>query len=375
VNLQEYRDTYERIVAEVHSAVIGQDRAVRLLLTSILAEGHTILTGVPGLGRTLIAEAIGTVLGLKVSRIQFTPDLLPTDVTGAEVIELIAGAHRRRFVPGPVFANLVLADEINRSPARTQSALLEAMQERQVTTGGLRHPLERPFLVVATENNLDTEGVYSLPEAQLDRFMMQIEMKYPSEDDEVDILGATTSVFRQEVSQVTDPATVVAMQEFAKAIPVTKTIKQFAARLVRASRWEGDRGAAPVSKRPRRHWWGGAGKERGVDRVAQYVRWGASPRAGQALLRASKVRAIVAGRAYVTREDVMSVFGPIMVHRVIPDHRAGARGLTSEKVLDRLLAEVQEETAPKPSSSRMRALLAPMSRRRTHGPEDDRPVT
>ncbi len=348
--------------------VIGQDRVVELLLTSILAEGHTILTGVPGLGRTLIAETVGKVLGLSVSRIQFTPDLLPTDVTGAEVIELVGGAHRRRFVPGPVFANLVLADEINRSPARTQSALLEAMQERQVTVGGERHPLARPFLVVATKNNLDTEGVYSLPEAQLDRFLMQIEMKYPSAEDEVNILGATTSVYKAEVSQIADPETVLAMQDFARSIPVTKTVKHFAARLVRASRWEGERHVvSPTVRRRRRYWWGGARKHDGDDRVAQYVRWGASPRAGQALLRAAKVRAIVHGRAYVTREDIISVFEPILAHRVIPDHRAGARGLTTERILGRLLDEVQEEMAPKPSSSRMRALLLPWKRQGSGG--------
>ena len=217
MDLPEFRRTYQRILDEVKVAVVGQDRVIELLLTCVMAEGHAILTGVPGLGRTLIAETLGRVLGLNVRRIQFTPDLLPTDVTGTDVIDFKEGRFSHRFVPGPVFANLVLADEINRSPARTQAALLEAMQEKQVTANGRQHTLERPFLVVATQNTLDTEGVYPLPEAQLDRFLMQIEMRYPGEDAEVEILDATTSVYSGTVDRVTDPATVVAMQQFGSA--------------------------------------------------------------------------------------------------------------------------------------------------------------
>ena len=363
MDLQTFRNTYNRIIEEVCSVVIGQDKVVHLLLTAILADGHVILTGVPGLGRTLIAETIGKALGLAVNRIQFTPDLLPTDITGTEVIELVEGEHRYRYVPGPVFANMILADEINRSPARTQSALLEAMQERQVTANGKRYPLDKPFLVVATQNTLDTEGVYPLPEAQLDRFMMQIEIRYPSEEAEAEIVDATTSIFHQTAEAVTDAKTVVEMQQFAKVIPVTKTVKEFAAHLVRSSRWEEKKevGGERVRK-SKRYWWGGIRKVGTTDRVAQYVRWGASPRAGQALLRAAKVIAIVQGRAYVTREDIIGVFSPILTHRVIPDHRAGAKGLTSQKMLERLINEVCEEMAPKPVSSRMRALLSPMKR-------------
>ncbi len=364
MDLQTFRDNFRRITEEVESVVIGQDRIVRLLLTAILAEGHVILTGVPGLGRTLIAETIGKVLGLKVSRIQFTPDLLPTDVTGTEVVEMIEGAHQYRYIPGPVFANMILADEINRAPARTQSALLEAMQEKQVTAAGKRYPLDKPFLVVATQNTLETEGVYPLPEAQLDRFMMQIEMDYPDADAEVGIVDATTSVIHHTASAVCDPATVVEMQQFAKMIPVTQTIKEFTSKLVRASRWEGE----PVRLRrdtieaKKRFWWGGLKKESKIDRVAQYVRWGASPRAGQCLLRAGKISAIVKGRSYVAREDIVEVAHPILAHRVIPDHRAGAKGLTSLKVVERLVEEVNQATAPQPVSSRMKSLLVSTNR-------------
>jgi MoxR-like ATPase len=363
VDIQEFRDTYRRIVDEIQAVVIGQKRVVHLLLTSVLAEGNVLLTGVPGLGRTLVAETLGKVLGLKTSRLQFTPDLLPTDVTGTEVIDTLDGFHQHRFIKGPVFANMVLADEINRSPPRTQAALLEAMQEHQVTAAGHRYVLPKPFIVIATQNTIDTEGVYRLPEAQLDRFLMQIETKYPSVESELDILDATTSIYHRGVRQIANSATVIQMQEFAKAIPVTRTVKEYASNLVRASRWEkGNVAQAPALRpgRSRRHWWGGLRQTARDDRVAQYVRWGASPRAGQALLRAAKIIAIMHDRAYVTREDVVNVFAPVLAHRVIVDHRAGARGLTSQNVLDRLVAEVNEQTAPKPTSQRMKKLLLSM---------------
>jgi MoxR-like ATPase len=368
LDLEEYRETYERIVDEVTKVVVGQDRAVRLLLTCIMADGHAILTGVPGLGRTLIGETMGKALGLSVNRIQFTPDLLPTDVTGTEVIELRDGRHHRRYVPGPVFANMVLADEINRSPSRTQSALLEAMQERQVTVNGQCRRLQTPFLVIATQNSLDTEGVYRLPEAQLDRFMMQIEMVYPTEDDEVRIVDATTSTTRRTASAVTDAETVLAMQHFARSIPVTKTVKVFVAQLVRSSRWEDvGRKRGEAEKVTKRHWWGGKRTVTEGGGVARYIRWGASPRAGQALLRAAKVRAIVEGRSYVVRGDVIAVSGATLAHRVLPDHRAGAKGLTSQHVLEQLVEEVETKLAPQPTSSRMRSLLTPMEQWRKRG--------
>lgn len=363
MDIEEFRGTYQRILDEVKVAVIGQDRVVELLLTCVMAEGHAILTGMPGLGRTLIAETLGQVLGLAVRRIQFTPDLLPTDVTGTEVIDSVHGRFQHRFVPGPVFAHMVLADEINRSPARTQAALLEAMQEKQVTANGKRHALSQPFLVVATQNTVDTEGVYPLPEAQIDRFLMQIEVRYPAEDAEIEILDATTSLARRTVRRVADPATVVAMQQFARVIPVSRTVKDFAVRLVRATRWERkEEGSAPSPRRSRRHWWGGLRAPEDPDRVARHLRWGSSPRAGQALLRAAKVRAIARGRAYVTREDVLSVVHPVLSHRIILDHRAGARGMTAQRVLDTLVEEVVAEAAPKATSSRMKTLLMGMKR-------------
>lgn len=360
MDIKEFRDTYRSIVDEVQAVVIGQERVIHLLLTSVLAEGNVLLTGVPGLGRTLVAETLGKALGLKTSRLQFTPDLLPTDVTGTEVIDMVEGYHRHRFVKGPVFANLVLADEINRSPPRTQAALLEAMQERQVTAAGHRYVLPKPFIVIATQNTIDTEGVYRLPEAQLDRFLMQIETKYPTAQAEMEILDATTSTYKYVTKQIVDAAKVIQMQEFAKAIPVTSTVKEYAVNLVRASRWHKKNEESARFTQARHHWWGGVKKNNEVDRVAQYVRWGASPRAGQSLLRAAKIVAIMHERAYVTREDIVDVFGPVLSHRVIVDHRAGARGLTSQNVLDRLIQEVDAETAPKPTSLRMKKLLLSM---------------
>lgn len=362
MDLQEFRDTYHRITEQIGKLVVGQDEVVSRLVIAVLAEGHAILTGVPGLGRTLIAETLGKVLGLSVSRIQFTPDLLPTDVTGTEVIQLDEGEHKFHYMRGPVFANLVLADEINRSPARTQAALLESMQEKQVSVSGTRHSLPKPFLVIATQNNLETEGVYPLPEAQLDRFLMQIEMDYPSADEELEIIDRTTSVMDAEVEAVTNPEKVIEMQRFARLIPVAPAIKQFAVTLVRNSRWtkEDKKGVGGETKQRKRHWWGGLRKSDKQERVAQYIRWGASPRAGQALMRAGKIAAIINGRAYVTREDIISVAFPVLSHRVIPDHRAGARGLTSRKVAERLVEEVLRETAPKAATLRMRRILAEM---------------
>lgn len=360
MDVNEFRKTYRSIMDEVQAVVIGQERVVSLLLTTVLAEGNVLLTGVPGLGRTLVAETLGKALGLKVSRLQFTPDLLPTDVTGTEVIDMVEGSHMRRFIKGPIFANMVLADEINRSPPRTQAALLEAMQEKQVTAAGHRYSLQKPFIVVATQNTIDTEGVYPLPEAQLDRFLMQVETKYPTEEAEIEILSATTSTYRHETQQVADAAKVIEMQEFAKAVPVTSSVKEYAVNLVRASRWDRNGEEVAALSKSRRHWWGGVKKSEEVDRVAKYVRWGASPRAGQALLRAAKVMAIMNGRSYVTREDIVNVFGPVLSHRVIVDHRAGARGLTSQNVLERLVEEVNEETSPKATSSRMKKMLLSM---------------
>lgn len=362
MNVKEFRDIYRRVMDEVLTVIIGQDHVLHLLFTAILAEGHVILTGVPGLGRTLIAETLGKVLGLQIKRIQFTPDLLPTDVTGTEVIQLVDGVAHYKYVPGPIFANMVLADEINRAPARTQSSLLEAMQEKQVTAAGTRYVLERPFLVVATQNSLDTEGVYRLPEAQLDRFMMQIEIRYPSEEAEIGIIDATTSTYHAEPQVVTDPKKLVEMQDFAKNIPVPQSVKEFAAKLVRESRWEGEKEVV-VKKRGKLKWnWLGLiHREEHKEHVAQFVRWGASPRAGQALLRAGKVSAIVKGRTYVAREDIMEMAYPVLAHRVIPDHRAGAKGLTSTDVVSRLVNEVCEETTPQPVSSRMKRLLVPVS--------------
>ncbi len=363
MNAAVFRETTERILDEVHKVVVGQTEVMRLILISILADGHVILTGVPGLGRTLIGEAMGKALGLEVNRIQFTPDLLPTDVTGNMVVERRDGACFYRYVPGPIFAHMILADEINRAPSRTQAALLEAMQERQVTVAGKRHPLKKPFIVIATQNNLDTEGVYPLPEAQIDRFLMQIEMDYPSEEEECAIIDATTSTRSAQINPVCDPETVTRMQNFAKVVPVPQTMKAFTVQLVRRSRAEKTSSDETEAEERSGRWFSFrwllemGRSQRKKESIARYIRWGASPRAGQAILRCAKVAALMEGRNYVTKADIMRVAYPVLAHRLIPDHRAGAKGLSSKEVVSMLIEEVLERLTPQPTSSRMEKLL------------------
>lgn len=327
---KKFHEIFCRARKELSRVVVGQERVVEHLLVAVFAGGHVLLTGMPGLGRTLLVKTMAQILGLEYRRLQFTPDLLPTDIVGAEVIEgNVAGGERRfRFFKGPVFANLVLADELNRSPNRTQSALLELMQERQVTAGGKTYFLPKPFTLVATQNTLDSEGTWSLGEAQADRFMMCIEQDYPDEESEGRMLAQTTGNLEVTAQQVTDPATVLAMQRYAKDVPVIPSVKQFTLAVVRSSR--------PKEKEA-------------VEEVTRDIRLGASPRAAQAMLLGAKVLALARGRRHVTRQDAIEVAPPVMCHRLAMDFRAEAQGRDARHVLKTLLARVQERAVPQVS--------------------------
>ncbi|MCX7805870.1 MAG: MoxR family ATPase [Planctomycetota bacterium] len=330
VEPKEFHDTFHRIREEISRVVVGQDRVIEHMLAAIFAGGHVLLRGMPGLGRTLLVKTLAHVLGLEYRRIQFTPDLLPTDIIGTEVLESNASTGERyfRFFKGPVFANLVLADEINRSPTRTQNTLLEVMQERQVTVGGQTYFLPKPFVMIATENSQDTEGVFHLGEAQVDRFLMMIEQEYPGGREEKQMVLQTTGTHRAEAKTVAGPELVLAMQALAREVPVVPSVRDFALALVRGSR---------------------PGEEDGIPEAAGLIRLGASPRAAQALLLAGKVIALARGRRHVTKQDIVEVARPVMSHRLLVDYRAQAEGRDARRVLDTLIANARRRSVPRTS--------------------------
>jgi MoxR-like ATPase len=337
VSAARFAEVFARVRDEVERVVVGQRPAIERVLMAVFSGGHVLLTGMPGLGRTLLVNSIAKVLGLSSSRLQFTPDLLPTDILGTEILELdrARGTRHFRFFKGPVFANLVLADEVNRSPARTQAALLEVMQERQVTVGGRQYPVPSPFIIIATQNTVDTEGVWPMPEAQTDRFMVSIELPYPSAEQEMEVLQRTTGTGKVSLSQVTGPEEILAMQRLAAVVPVAPSVKEYTVGIVRASRPR-EAGSMPA--------------------LEDRVRLGASPRAAQGMLMAGKVRALAQGRHYVIRRDVAEVCLPVMAHRLILDYRASAHGLTVAKVVQMLIEYVDEQSAPA-ATRRVRSLL------------------
>ena len=313
-----FHQTFHRVREELAKVVVGQDRVIEHLLVAVFASGHVILSGMPGLGRTLLVKTLAHILGLAYRRLQFTPDLLPTDIIGAEILEsnMSTGERSFRFFKGPVFANMVLADEINRSPARTQAALLEVMQERQVSIGGQTYFLPSPYILVATRNTRDTEGTWQLGEAQTDRVMMSIEQEYPTDEDERRMIALTTGSFTPTAECVTGPEMVVKMQRLVVEVPVVPSVKDFAVSIVRASR---------------------PGTDESVDEAEHAIRLGASPRAARALLLGGKVTALARGRTHVTRQDIISVARPVMAHRLLLDFRAQAEGSTYRQVLDALI--------------------------------------
>ena len=308
----------ERLREEIARVIIGQDRVVTLLLTALFAGGHCLLVGVPGLAKTLLVSTLARCMSLRFSRIQFTPDLMPSDITGTEVLEEDASTGRRvfRFIEGPVFANVVLADEINRTPPKTQAALLQAMQEYRVTAAGSTHELERPFFVLATQNPIELEGTYPLPEAQLDRFMFDVRVDYPSKDEEFRIIDTTTSIEPEMPGPVLTGAEIIDIQRLIRKVPVSERVLRYAVRLIRASR------------------------DRSLPGIGQYLSWGAGPRAGQYLILGAKTSALMAGRTTPGVEDVREMALPVLRHRLVTNFHAEADGVTTDDLIGRLLETI-----------------------------------
>jgi MoxR-like ATPase len=307
---------------ELAKVIVGQRQVVEEVLIALGAGGHALLEGVPGLAKTLLVSSVAQATGLSFSRIQFTPDLMPSDITGTEIIreDRATGERHLAFLPGPVFASVILADEINRTPPKTQAALLEAMQERQVSAGGQRRPLPEPFFVLATQNPIEQEGTYPLPEAQLDRFLLKIEVGYPAEEEELAILQRTTGNARAQTGAVLSTEDLIALQRLVRDTPVADGVARYCLALVRATR--------PVA-------------QGGHPDIAPLLRWGAGPRAGQSLILAAKARATLHGRAYVGLDDVRAVAAPVLRHRLQPGYEAEAQGLGREAIIARLLETIQ----------------------------------
>jgi len=313
-----FQERFRTLQAAVQQAVVGQDEIVRHTLMAMVAGGHVLLEGVPGLGKTLLVKSIASALHLKFQRVQFTPDLMPADLLGTTLlVDDGSGHHRFRFEPGPVFANVLLGDEINRATPKTQSALLEAMQEGHVTTGGETRPLFQPFFVLATQNPLEMEGTYPLPEAQMDRFFFQLLVPYPTEAEFARILDLTTAGTKTQITPVLSGEDLLAMRATVAALPATASMHQRAVRLVMATHPESAYATAEVKR---------------------YVRYGASPRAGQACIAAAKISAALAGRLHVATEDLIAVAHPVLRHRMMLNFEAQADGLSADRILDGVIA-------------------------------------
>jgi MoxR-like ATPase len=313
-----------RLLAETSKVIVGQQEVLEQLLYAVLARGHCLLVGVPGLAKTLMIRTVADALNLGFSRIQFTPDLMPSDITGTEVIQedRATGQRTFRFVHGPLFANVVLADEINRTPPKTQAALLEAMQERQVTVAGNKHKLPEPFFVLATQNPIEQEGTYPLPEAQQDRFMLNIKVDYPDEDDEFQIVQATTGGAAAAVERVLSASDLIEMQDLVRNVPVAPYVIRYALRFTRLTRRE--KGDVP-------HF------------IKDYVTWGAGPRASQYLILAAKARAVLRRRPYVSCDDVRAVAPPVLRHRILTNFNAEADGIKPDDIVRRLIEIIPRE--------------------------------
>ena len=311
---------YRNIRTEIAKVIVGQDQVVEHLLIALLAKGHCLLVGVPGLAKTLLIKTLSEALDLKFSRIQFTPDLMPSDITGTEIIEenVSTGGKSFKFIHGPVFANIILADEINRTPPKTQAALLESMQEHHVTAAGHTYTLEEPFFVLATQNPIEQEGTYPLPEAQLDRFMFNLWLDYPSFEEEVAIVKATTSPYQPDLRQVLNAGEIVAFQELVRRVPVADNVIQFAVTLVDKTRPQSPEAPAFIKN---------------------WIRWGAGPRASQYLILGAKTRAILNGRHTPDIDDVKALAGPVLRHRLVTSFNAEAEGVSTVQIIDKLLTD------------------------------------
>ncbi|WP_199735517.1 MULTISPECIES: AAA family ATPase, partial [Corallococcus] len=320
--VEELAQARNAIVEQIEKRVVGQRDVVEHLLISLFSRGHCLFVGVPGLAKTLLISTLADVLNLSFNRIQFTPDLMPSDITGTDILEEDKTTGRRsfRFMQGPLFANIILADEVNRTPPKTQAALLQAMQEYRITAGGRTYPLELPFLVFATQNPIEQEGTYPLPEAQLDRFMFLVDVGYPTAEEEVQIVKSTTAGAPPKLEKILSPERILALQELVRRVPVPDHVVRYAVELVRHTR----------------------PKEAGApDFVAKNVSWGAGPRASQYLVLAAKARAILNGRFVATVEDVRALARPVLRHRVLPNFTAESEGITSVKLIDQLLTVVK----------------------------------
>lgn len=321
--LKKLSTAYQSVRNELGKIIVGQNEVIEQVMIAIFARGHCLLEGVPGLAKTLLVSTLARTLNLDFSRIQFTPDLMPSDIVGTEVIQedKASGAREFKFLKGPVFSNIVLADEINRTPPKTQAALLEAMQEKQVTIGGERHSLPAPFFVLATQNPIEQEGTYTLPEAQQDRFMFKVFVKYPNYDEEYLIAATTTSDLDSDVAEVLNGEEIVQLQQLVRRVPVAPHVIHFALRLVRATRILEDE--CP-------------------DFVKESISWGAGPRGVQNLLLGAKARAVLEGRTFASTDDVRAVALPVLRHRVITNFSAESSGVTSDDIINRLLNELPE---------------------------------
>ncbi|WP_258102660.1 MoxR family ATPase [Marinoscillum sp. MHG1-6] len=306
-------ETFERLEQEISKSIVGQKEVVRLLITSIFCGGHSLLVGVPGLAKTLLIQTISQCLGLEFNRIQFTPDLMPSDVLGAETLDQ---DRNFRFIKGPIFANVVLADEINRTPPKTQSALLEAMQEGAVTIGGHHHQLDKPFFVLATQNPIEQEGTYPLPEAQLDRFMFMIKLDYPTMEEELDIVKQTTSNQDTVLEKVVSKKDIITFQSLIRKVPVPDSVFRYAVELVHKTR---------------------PNTSHASELANQYLDWGAGPRASQFLILAAKCHALLNGKYSPDIENIQAVAKPVLTHRIVRNFRAEADGYTEEQIIDQLL--------------------------------------
>jgi MoxR-like ATPase len=319
--VEELSDTVKRIKNEIAKVIVGQDEIIDQLLISLFSRGHCLLVGVPGLAKTLLIRTLAEVMDLKFSRIQFTPDLMPSDITGTEIIEEDAITKKRdfRFISGPIFANVVLADEINRTPPKTQAALLEAMQEHRITTAGVTYTLSEPFFVLATQNPIEQEGTYPLPEAQLDRFMFNLWLDYPSFEQEIKIVQTTTSQYLPTLEKIVNAEEIINFQNLVRKVPVADNVIEFAVRISNLTR--PTNGSSPKF-------------------IKDWITWGAGPRASQYLILASKAKAIVSGRFTPNIDDVRAAMIPVLRHRIITNFNAEADGISPVGVIERLMKEV-----------------------------------
>ena len=323
--IEEFADKRDAMLGEIGKVIVGQDRVIEEVLIALFARGHCLLVGVPGLAKTLLISTLAEILDLDFNRIQFTPDLMPSDITGTDILQEDSGTGRRQFqfLQGPIFTNILLADEINRTPPKTQAALLQSMQEYKVTASGRTYPLDLPFFVLATQNPIEQEGTYPLPEAQLDRFMLNIEIRYPNFDDEVQIVMQTTSNAKPAPQKIMDGPAILRYQELVRKVPVSPFVVSYAVALAQRSRPQSADGAQFVK---------------------DYVEWGAGPRASQFLILGAKARTILQGRYAVSIEDIQAMAPSVLRHRIVPNFKAQGEGISSLDIVNRLLADVKAST-------------------------------